>query len=157
MNGKAMIRKAQPEQAEEIREVVVSTISEIYPKYYTQEVVDFFIEYHSPERIREDISAGKVYIAVADGRIAGTGTINGDNIERVYVLPKYQGTGIGSSIMDFLESVIMKEHEAAVVESSLPAGEFYRKRGYVQVKHMDYPVANGKILAYEIMRKKRAE
>ena len=157
MNGKAMIRKAQPEQAEEIREVVVSTISEIYPKYYTQEVVDFFIEYHSPERIREDISAGKVYIAVADGGIAGTGTINGDNIERVYVLPKYQGTGIGSSIMDFLESGIMKEHEAAVVESSLPAGEFYRKRGYVQVKHMDYPVANGKILAYEIMRKKRAE
>ena len=152
-----MIRKAQPEQAEEIREVVVSTMSEIYPKYYTQEVVDFFIEYHSPERIREDISAGKVYIAVADGGIAGTGTINGNNIERVYVLPKYQGTGIGSSVMDFLENEIMKEHEAAVVESSLPAGEFYRKRGYVQVKHMDYPVANGKILAYEIMRKKRAE
>ena len=38
-----MIRKAQPEQAGEIHDVVVSTISEIYPKYYTREVVEFFI------------------------------------------------------------------------------------------------------------------
>ena len=58
-----MISRARPEQAGEIHDVVVSTISEIYPKYYTKEVVEFFIGYHSPERIREDISAGKVYLS----------------------------------------------------------------------------------------------
>ena len=148
-----MISRARPEQAGEIHDVVVSTISEIYPRYYTREVVEFFIGYHSPERIREDISAGKVYIAEENGRIAGTGTINGDNIERVYVRPEYRGKGIGSALMDYMEGEILKNHEAVVVESSLPAGEFYRKRKYVQVKHMDYPVENGKILCYEVMRK----
>ena len=98
---------------------------------------------------------GKVYIAEENGRIAGTGTVNGDNIERVYVRPEYRGKGIGSALMNYMEGEILKDHEAVVVESSLPAGEFYRKRKYVQVKHMDYPVENGKILCYEVMRKTR--
>ncbi|MBO2515766.1 MAG: GNAT family N-acetyltransferase [Clostridiales bacterium] len=147
------ISPACPEQAEEIDRIVSSTIKDVYPKYYRDEVVDFFLKLHCLENIRKDIAAGNTYVIGRDGRILGTGTIDGNHINRVYVLPECQGTGIGSAMMTFLEREIIKEYDHTEVDASLPAGEFYRRRGYVQVEHREHHLAGGKILSYEIMRK----
>ncbi len=154
MNNKLSIHKAQKEQAIIISDIVSATISEIYTKYYPEEIVRFFLDLHQLANIEKDISEEKVYLIRHGETIVGTGTIEGNHISRVYVLPAYQGTGIGSTLMDYLEGEIIKHYGCVEIEASLPAGEFYRKRHYVQKMHVDYPVANGKILSYEVMQKR---
>ncbi len=154
MNNKVTIHKAQKEQALIISDLVSTTIREIYPKYYMQEIVNFFLDLHQLTNIEKDILAEKVYVISQGETIVGTGTIEDNHISRVYVIPKCQGTGIGSTLMDYLEGEIIKNHGSAEVEASLPAGEFYRKRNYVQKQHVDYPLENGKVLSYEVMQKR---
>ncbi len=48
---KLTIKKARLEQADEINEIVSKTIKEIYSKYYSNEVVDFFLELHNHDNI----------------------------------------------------------------------------------------------------------
>ncbi|MCI8769064.1 GNAT family N-acetyltransferase [Schaedlerella sp.] len=154
MSNKRMIHKAKKEQAKIITDIVSTTIREIYTNYYPEEVVCFFLELHQLANIEKDISEEKTYVITHGETIAGTGTIEGNRISRVYVLPEHQGAGIGSALMDYLENEIIKSHGSVEIEASLPAGEFYRKRHYVQKTHVDYPVANGKILSYEVMQKR---
>ena len=57
--------------------------------------------------------------------------------------------------MDELEKLVIQDHGAVRVDASLPAVEFYRRRRYDLVEHAETPVANGRILSYAIMRKRR--
>lgn len=59
---KLTIKKARLEQADEINEIVSKTIKEIYSKYYSNEVVDFFLELHNHDNIINDISEDNTYV-----------------------------------------------------------------------------------------------
>lgn len=148
------IYKAQKEQAGVVHEIVSRTIREIYAKYYSEEVVRYFLELHNLANIEKDISEEKTYVIENENIICGTATVEDNRVSRVYVLPEYQGAGMGSRLMEHLEKEIIKNHGFVEVDSSLPAGEFYRKRNYVQIMHAEHPVENGKILSYEVMRKR---
>ena len=56
------IKKARLDQTDEINEVVSETIKEIYSKYYSDEVVDFFLELHNHDNIHKDILEGNTYV-----------------------------------------------------------------------------------------------
>lgn len=148
-----VITQAKPEQANAVHEVVRRTIQETYAKYYRDEVVKFFTNLHSPEAIAEEIGKGMVFIAVSDDAIIGTGTVDGNHITRVYVLPEHQGKGAGGILMDYLEDIVVRDYGSAWVEASLPAGGFYQKRGYATREHQEFALENGDILAYEVMCK----
>ena len=148
------IYKAQKEQTGVIHDIVTRTIRKIYAKYYSEEVVRFFLELHNLANIEKDILEEKTYVIENENMICGTATMEDNRISRAYVLPEYQGTRMGSRLMEHLEKEIIKNHGFVEVDASLPAGEFYRKRNYVQIMHTEYPVENGKILSYEVMRKR---
>ncbi|MBQ4311523.1 MAG: GNAT family N-acetyltransferase [Oscillospiraceae bacterium] len=148
------ILKAEPEMLPVIGEIVSETIREIYPRYYTEEVVDFFLELHNAENIGKDISAKKTYIIYSGGIPVGTGTVDENHLCRLFVLPEYQGKGAGTALLDYLEDKIIREYGLVLLDSSLPSGEFYRKRHYHQVEHREHHVKNGKILSYEVMCKR---
>ncbi len=139
----------------DIYELVHMTIKDIYTKYYSDKAVEFFLEFHSKENIANDISKGNVYAVSFKQNVIGTGTLDGDHIKRVFVLPRFQGQGIGTLIMDFLEAEIIKSHGAAWLESSFPAGQFYHHRGYITKGYGEYPLENDKVLAYAIMCRKK--
>lgn len=149
------IKKAQLEQTGEIHEIVSKTIKEIYSKYYSDEVVEFFLELHNCDNIHHDILEGNTYVIGCGAAIFGTGTMNQNAISRVYVTPNNQHEGIGTKLMDYLEKEIIKNYSYVNIDASLPAAEFYRKRGYEFLRQAEYSVANGKLLSYSMMRKKR--
>ena len=138
----------------EIYNLVQQTIKAIYPKYYPQEVVDFFCELHSLENIRKDIENENVYALFDNDVLVGTGCLSNNHITRVYVLPKYQGKGYGTYIIKQLESEIKKQFECAVLDASLPAVMLYEKLGYKTLNHNKYPLKNDVVLIYEVMEKK---
>lgn len=146
-----IIIKAEAELLSSVYSLVHRTIEEVYAKYYTYEAVRFFSELHSEENILKDILDGKVYAVTLEQEVIGTGTLDGDHIKRLFVLPKFQGQGIGTLIMDFFESEIIKGYGAAWVDSSLPAAKFYSDRGYAAKEYKEYKLENDKVLAYEIM------
>lgn len=151
--NKPIVILAKADLVSEIYELIHRTIEEIYTKYYPDEAVRFFLELHCEENILKDISDGKVYAVTLEQDVIGTGTLDGNHIKRVFVLPQFQGQGIGTLIMDFFESEIIKNHGAVWLDSSLPAGKFYHSRGYITKEYQQYKLENDKVLAYEIMCK----
>lgn len=147
------IRAAQSDDLASIAAVVRRTVSEIYPKYYPKGAVEFFLTHHSPEAIAADITAGRVFAAVCDGALVGTVTVKDSEILRLFVLPDYQGKGIGGALLNFAEHLIVRQYSAATLAASLPAKPFYRKRGYRETDFHQITTPNGDVLCYDTMEK----
>ncbi len=148
------IRQASLKDFESIHSIVHTTIKSIYPNYYPTEVVDFFLAYHNEENIKKDIEKGNVYFLLSEqAKIVATGSIDGSNIGRLYILPEYQGMGYGKAIMKALEEIIAVEYSSSTIEASLPSYDFYLKLGYQPMDYLKYPVENNRILCYYVMVK----
>ena len=144
---------AKKEDAEQVYMLVQETIRTVYPKYYLNEIVDMFCEFHSRENILKDIEAGNTYILFDSDKHIGTGTAKENHITRVYVLPEFQRKGYGSFIMRQLEDRIKEQYDYAEIDASLPACKLYTKLGYQTVDHGIWECKNSVIQVYEIMKK----
>lgn len=140
-----------------VKRITHQTIKEIYPAYYPKDVVSFFLKHHSDANILRDIKNNRVYLLEVDGKPVGTGSISDNEIERVFVLPQFQGHGYGAFILDQLETIISKNYDYSKLCASLPAYNFYLKRGYTPVGYHQIKTAKGKVLCYHEMEKPLAE
>ena len=145
---------ATSDMTDTVYNLLHTTIKMVYPKYYPQEVVDFFCEHHSKEHILDGINSGNMGVLIDRNIIAGTGCYDGNHITGVYVLPDYQKQGYGSKIMECLEVEISKKYDAVLLDASLSAVCLYEHRGYKTVGHGIYELQNDVKLVYEIMEKK---
>ena len=136
-----------------MKNITCETIQTIYPHYYPEGAVDFFIRHHSDENIDADIEAGKVFIMEIDKAIIGTVTIKDNEICRLFVLPQYQKNGYGRALLDFSEKQVSKSSEKIRLDASLPAKEIYIKRGYKEIESHSILTPNGHYLCYDIMEK----
>ena len=141
-----MIRKADVKEYDVITALVRKTIEAVYPKYYPAGAVRFFLEHHKPEKILADINAGKVYVLESDGVLAGTVTIDENEIARLFVNPSGQGCGLGRQLMDFAENTIFGYSKTVRLASSLPAKSMYIKRGYKEKEYRKILTDNGDYL-----------
>ena len=137
-----------------IHHILHTTIKTVYPKYYPQEVADFFCRHHSREHVLEGIASGNLRVLVDGDTVIGTGCREGNHITGVYVLPDHQNQGCGSKIMDHLEAKIAEEYDTVLLEASLSAVCLYEHRGYRTVGHGIIELENEVKLVYEIMEKK---
>lgn len=148
-----MITQATKGQIEIVRTIVYEVINEVYPNYYPTEVVVFFQNHHSKEHIAEDIEQGNVYLLSQGDVFVGTGSIDKNNMTRVFVRKEYQGKGYGTLLMDFLEGILFEKYDAIHIDSSLPAFNQYLKRGYISQNYSERIVENGRVLCYHTMIK----
>ena len=147
------IIRAKETDFETVKDITQTTIKSVYPKYYPEGAVQFFSDYHSDERILNDIVDGKVYLLEADGSFVGTVTISGNEITRLFVLPQHQRNGYGKMLMDYAEELIGKDNETIVLDSSFPGKRMYIKRGYEAVEYSIIETDNGDYLCFDIMKK----
>ena len=147
------IRIASKKDFESVKHITQTTIKTVYPKYYPAGAVQFFCDHHSDERILEDIKASKVYLIEDEGKISGTVTISGNEINRLFVLPEYQHRGYGRMLMDFAEQMIMKENDSIVLDASLPAKKIYLLRGYEAKAYNMIKTDNGDYLCFDVMER----
>lgn len=154
VNGLWNIRPAQMADLKTIAGIVQKTINEVYPKYYPKGAVEFFLKYHNKDNISKDISDGNVYLLEDDNNIVGTVTINNDEINRLYVLPEYQGKGYGSFLIEFAEKKISENYNEINLCASFPAKKFYSNRGYREYLYDKIKTDNDDFLCFDIMKKK---
>jgi ribosomal protein S18 acetylase RimI-like enzyme len=83
------------------------------------------------------IENGSVVVAEVDGRLVGFGgndlkTIN--QLKWLYVLPETQGVGIGSALLEKLETMAKSVGlDSLRLHAAPDATEFYRRHGYSEV------------------------
>ena len=150
------IIQATMDHTDEIFRITQAVIKESYAHYYPVSVVDFIAAYHHEERIRDDIENGLILIARSeDGTPLATGTARHEEIGRLFVLPQYQGMGIGTALMDRLEEAVFKTRDRIQLDASLPAKPMYTKRGYRETSYEAQPIGNGDFVCYSVMERRK--
>ena len=147
------IRIANEFDFESVKRITQTTIKAVYPKYYPAGAVQFFCDHHSDEKILEDIKANRVYLLENEENEVGTVTICGNEINRLFVLTKYQHMGYGRALMDFAEKMISKETDTSVLDASLPAKKIYLLRGYKETAYNIIKTDNGDYLCFDVMER----
>ena len=150
-------RKANQSDFPALLALVRDTIRAIYPRYYPQGCVDYFLCWHSPERVAAAIEAGQVNVLLDGGKLVGTGSQEGNHITRVFVLPEYQGRGYGRYILDWLEEAVAAEYDAVRLDAPPPAVRLYEHRGYHTVEHQSEETESGCVLVWDVMEKRLRE
>jgi len=80
------------------------------------------------------------WVAVDDGKVIGFSMIILDegSLFAAFVLPEYEGRGVGRSLVELAEQELFKHHEVAWLETdkNSRAAEFYRRLGWVEKENV---------------------
>ncbi|MDD3206407.1 MAG: GNAT family N-acetyltransferase [Lachnospiraceae bacterium] len=135
------------ELAKVIKETLIVSNGPDYPESEIQELIDFY----APENIRESIKTIHLYVVCDGERIVGCGGIENmpdrkseSILVTIFVLPEYQGKGIGKQIIETLEQDdIFLQSERVEIHSSITARLFYEKMGYAYENGITTPNEEG--------------
>ena len=148
------IRLAQSADCNIVNLITVTTINEVYPHYYPNGAVTFFLNHHNDENIANDISNNFVFLySDLEGNIVGTVTVKGNEICRLFVLPQYQGNGYGKEMLEFAEKEISKQYSEITLDASLSAKSIYLRRGYQEIGYHSIKTDNNDYLCCDVMKK----
>ena len=132
------IRRIEAGDEKQVSNMIGKTISISNIKDYSKELMDALIETETPEFILERASWTHFYVVFDEDEIIGCGAIGpywGKEDEscffNIFVLPDYQGKGIGRRIVETLEN---DEYGLRAKRIEIPASitgvPFYLKMGY---------------------------
>ena len=132
------IRMFRQEDAEEVECLIAETLKISNSQDYSKEYIEANILSHSAEILIERAKQGHMYVACDELRIVGCGAIAGywgsqteSILLTIFVLPDYQGKGIGRQIIETLEQdEYFLRAKRIEIPASITAVEFYRKMGY---------------------------
>ena len=132
------IRLFRQEDAVETAQVIKETLRISNSKDYSQEFIEDNILSHSPVVLIERAKTCHMYVVCDNFRIIGCGAIAGywgstteSILLTIFVLPEYQGKGIGKQIIRTLENdEFFLRAKRIEIPASITAVEFYRKMGY---------------------------
>ena len=143
------IRKFTPNDAKPVSNLTRKTLNEVNSKDYPQEVIQFLCENYSPQKIVEKSQTRLLYIAEDNDRIVGTVSLKDNIILAMFVDPMFHHQGIGTQLMQRVETVAREKGYCVVnVPSSVTAYEFYKRRGYQMVKS-EYTPKYGQVILME--------
>ncbi len=133
-----VIRRFKEEQAKEVSDLIRTTIRISNTKDYPLELMEQLIESETPEHVIERASWTHFYVAQDEGRIVGCGAIgpywgkeDESSLFTIFVLPEYQGKGVGRSIIETLETDIFFLRARRIeIPASITGVPFYLKQGY---------------------------
>jgi N-acetylglutamate synthase-like GNAT family acetyltransferase len=126
-----MIRKADRKDLPECSRLICQTIREIEGRYYSPEIIAIWLEHNSPSNLKKEADRTEFVVYEEAGMIIGVGAIEETHLKTIYVLPAYQGKGIGRLILKNLEQ-IAKDNGVKHLElnSTVNALNFYKRMGY---------------------------
>ena len=132
------IRLFKIEDALETAQVIAETLRVSNSQDYSSEYIEANIASHSAEVLIARANEGHVYVVCDNSRIVGCGAIAGywgslteSILLTIFVLPDYQGKGIGRRIIETLEQdEYFLRAKRVEIPASITAVEFYKKMGY---------------------------
>jgi GNAT superfamily N-acetyltransferase len=135
MESTLNIRAAMPSDADAISLTIVRALRETNARDYPPHVIAAVAENFSPEHVAAQIAVRQAYVAIIDGVVVGTASLQGRVVRSVYVDPNHQGKGVGARLMDTVEQLARENAVNSLsVPSSITAQAFYQHIGYMVVR-----------------------
>ena len=142
-----IIRKFCKADAERVSALIIQTLKTSNSKDYSTEDINALEKQLQPAGVLERASWTHFYVAEENGDIIGCGAIGpywGSDTESslftIFVLPEYQGKGVGRKIIETLEQdEFFLRAERVEVPASITGVGFYRKLGYEHKNGIDRP------------------
>lgn len=133
-----MIRRFKENDANKICRLVEKTLRTVNVKDESEDFIEEAVKSFTPEILIERCDFMHFYVVCEDEKIIGCGAIapyfdkiDESGIFTVFVLPEYQGKGIGKKIIKTLEKdEFFLRAKRVEVPSSKTASSFFRKMGY---------------------------
>jgi ribosomal protein S18 acetylase RimI-like enzyme len=132
------VRRAWPGDADAVREVGLKTWPVAYKSLASPEfIVDGLAAWWSPEAVDRGIRQGITLIALDDEKVVGMVGLGQEEgfwvMWKLYVLPQYQGKGVGKALLDGAIAALPAGTEQLLLDvliTNEPAIGFYRKHGF---------------------------
>ena len=132
------MRRLEEKDAEEVSELIRTTISISNKKDYPEDIMDQLIAIETPEHVLERASWTHFYVAESEGKIIGCGAIgpywgkeDESSLFTIFVNPEYQGKGVGRQIINTLEKdEYFTRAKRIEIPASITGVPFYLKMGY---------------------------
>jgi len=146
-----LIRKFQAGDADQVSALIAETLRTTNIKDYSSEYIENLIQVLQPRNIRERAKWTHFYVVSDGAKIVGCGAIgpfwdkeDESCLFTVFVLPEYQGQGVGRRILETLEQdEFFLRAKRIEVPASITAAPFYRKLGYIDKGGMCAPDQEG--------------
>ena len=141
------IRRFTADDAEKVSAMIIQTLKTTNSKDYSEEAINAFERQLQPSHILERAGWTHFYVVEDNDSIIGCGAIGpywGSETESslftIFVLPEYQGMGIGRKIIETLEQdEYFLRAKRIEIPASITAVNFYRKLGYNYKNGVDRP------------------
>jgi ribosomal protein S18 acetylase RimI-like enzyme len=132
MRDSILIRQGSAADASGIAEVFLSARAEM----------TYLPDLHTDEETRAWISQVMVpehelWVAAANGKIAGFAALSEDWLEHLYVSPSEQGRGIGSDLLSMAKQQRPRGLRLYVFQLNVGARRFYERHGFTAVQFGD--------------------
>jgi GNAT superfamily N-acetyltransferase len=125
------IRTFEPRDAETVSALIRRTMRESNSHDYPLDRLQPLIDYFSPEKVRQLGQERVCLVAEANGVPIGTAALDDAELATFFVLPEYQGQGIGTRLLAAIEQQAwMQGIMCITVDASLTCAEFYARMGY---------------------------
>lgn len=132
------IRRFQEIDANEVSDLIAKTLRVTNSKDYSSEYIENDIKILTPEYLIQRSRWTHFYVVCDGNVIIGCGAIgpywgrqDESSLFTIFVLPEYQGKGIGRRIIETLEDdEFFLRAKRVEIPASITACEFYRKMGY---------------------------
>ena len=133
-----IIRRFEESDAEKVSQLIRTTIEISNKKDYPEEVMDEFIKTETPEHVLGRSGWTHMYVVLDGEEIIGCGAIgpfwgkeNESSLFTIFVLPEYQGKGIGQKIVETLEQdEYFLRAKRIEIPASVTGAPFYLRMGY---------------------------
>ena len=133
-----IVRRFLEEDAAEVSALIIHTLKTTNSRDYSPEYIEKDAAQFTPEKVIQRAGWTHFYVFCEGNRIAGCGAIGpywGSETEsslfNIFVLPEYQGKGVGRQIIETLEADEYALRAKRIeIPASITACEFYRKMGY---------------------------
>ena len=79
----------------------------------------------------------QTWVALDDGRIVAVLTLDGDDLDQLYVDPDVAGRGVGSTLVDLAKDLRPGGLALWTFQTNLRAQAFYQAHGFVEVRRTD--------------------
>ena len=131
-------RRFKNADAAEVSALIAKTLRTTNIKDYSLEYIEKDVAQFSPEKVIEWAGWTHFYVFCDERRIVGCGAIGSywgseteSSLFNIFVLPEYQGKGVGRKIIETLEADEYALRAKRIeIPASITACAFYRKLGY---------------------------
>lgn len=158
--ARTVIRQARMGDVSELCRTQIAAIRGGASRYYSPEQIRAWLDHVTPSAYEAALATGKeIYMVVTqeptpERSVLGFGYSNEDEIQAVYVDPKFSGLGIARRILRFLERRLKgKGYREVRLNASFAAECFYIRMGYEPMRTLWVPTHSGVKLPARQMKK----